>query len=188
MKEFVLLKRNDGADEDARLLGFQYAVDNNFLKADRSVLTGELQTLAKQSPNITLNVAGATPSKLELWTWAAVGLALQAAALIVIGLTVYLWKWQEEEENITTYGYPCFLSGSLAVIIGALGCSYVIDKRTKEITFRSTRDAPIWKVLQVQRACMVGDQHFQSCVIMSEPSDPVFRTSRLKAPHKSHWR
>lgn len=173
--------------ETAEKKGLIEAINGDFPPEDTHKI---VRRLMEQAPNITLNVPGITLSKFELWIWAAIGLAVQTAALIVPGLAVYLWKWQKGGDDIVTYGYPCFLSGSLAIIVGVLGCSYVIEKRTEELSFHFHRrgEALVRSILRVQKAGTVGDQHFQSYAIMNEPSDCILRTSRLKVEEEGNWR
>lgn len=198
MKDLVFLKSSNNAEEDDRILDLKDAVASRLLvdvqlrkldwKSQKQSIAKKLENLSTHVPNITLNVAGATISNLELWLWVAIGLALQTAALIVPGLTVYLWKWQKGEQDVATYGYPCLLSGSLAIIMGVLGCSYVIDKRTEETTFRPGEAGCIQNILRVQQACTVGDQRFQSYAIINEPSNCTLRISRLRDKHGAVWR
>lgn len=198
MRELIILENinehNQQASGDFHALDFETAVRRGHLAPVGYLRYKEIDKVLKklmgQAPNITLNVSGSTLSKFELWIWAAIGLAIQMAALIVPGLAIYLWKWQKDEDNIVTYGYPCFLSGSLAIIVGVLGCSYVIEQRTEEVIFqpKSHERGSIRCILRVQDACTVGDQHFQSYAIMSEPSDFTLRTSRFKSGHGGHWR
>lgn len=158
-----------------------------FYNKSRASEHNDPRKLVEQAPNISLNVSGATLSMTELWFWAIIGLVLQIAALVVPGLTVYLWKWQKVGEDTAAYGYPCFVSGSLAITFGILGCSYVIEKKTEETTYGSTSGC-VSHIMRVQKAGTVGDQHFQSYAIMNDESNVTIWTSRLKVEHGHPWR
>ena len=136
-----------------------------------------LDELNNAAPNLGLNVKNATASARELWFWATVGLVMQAAAVAIPGVATYFWRWEKAGLPVPPYGYPCFLIGTLMVIAGVAACGHVIEGITTEHRFTATPD--VKRVVRLQRACTVGDQHFSSCAIYNSQGDLDIRTSRL---------
>jgi hypothetical protein len=145
-----------------------------------------IELLANDAPNIALNVRNSTAPKWELWSWAAIGIMLQMAALVAPALSTYHWKWSKGGAPITAYGYPCFLVGSLLVIVGLIFCGHVIEGSTTEHEFAAAAqsDYPtplISQIVRLQKACTVSEQHFPSYAIFNTAGDWRIRTSRLNA-------
>ena len=137
--------------------------------------------LSDAAPNLALNVKNATAPIWELWLWAAVGVVLQTAALVFPGMLTYFWKLEKGGQQIAPYGYPCFIIGTVLVVIGVAACGHVIEGITTEHNFTADQgpDRQIQKVVRLQRACTVSDQHFSSYAIFNSHGDLKIRTSRL---------
>ena len=140
--------------------------------------TGLVDSLA---PNITLNVKGSVVSPIESWMSATVGVLVQGSVLTVSAFVVYSCRWQKSGRFVSGYGYPCFLIGTLGVAVGLILCSHVIEGSTTEKTFRPRLDSQMsnWRVLRLQRECIVSEQHFGSYCISNSEDDPHIRISRL---------
>lgn len=143
-----------------------------------------LGSLRDAAPNLALNVRNATAPAWELWTWAAVGVILQVIAVVVPGLATYHWQWTKAGTKVQNYGYPCFIIGTLLVVFGTMACGHVIEGVTTEHTFTATdweKEKGDVKILRLQRACTVSDQHFSSYAIFNNKDNHSIRTSRLNA-------
>ncbi|KAH7007323.1 hypothetical protein EDB80DRAFT_842607 [Ilyonectria destructans] len=92
---------------------------------------------------------------LNLWCWAAFGILLQALALAFPGVTTYYWKWDKAGDAVPNYGYPCFFLGTVA-----------------------GKDRGL-RIVKIQKACTVSDQHFSSYALFNEKDNQSIRTSRL---------
>lgn len=137
-----------------------------------------LNLLRNAAPNLALNVRDATAPAWELWTCAIVGVALQMIAAIIPGIATYHWKWTKAGVEVPGYGYPCFLIGTLLVVLGTMACGHVIEGVTTEHTFQAAEGKDV-QILQLQRACTVSDQNFSSCAIFNNKDNHSIRTSRL---------
>lgn len=86
---------------------------------------------------------------------------------------------------VAGYGYPCFLVGTLLVIVGILGCGHVIEGITTEYSFEPAHNSDL-QPLVLPRSVIVADQHFSSYAIFF-PSG--IRTSTLASdPKESYFR
>jgi len=141
-----------------------------------------LTELSEAAPNLALNVKNATAKPFELWVCATIGVALQVAAIVFPGLATYHWKLEKAGTPVPAYGYPCFLIGTLLVIIGVALCGHVIEGITTEHHFTAKIEGHgdiVKKVVRLQRSCTVSDQHFTSFAIQNSPDFLDVRTSRL---------
>jgi hypothetical protein len=211
MKDLIVVKRdvakaaqekNDneiGIEFLGRVLDIQSAVRNGFLVPDKKASSRylgwilksreqhdlspeELHKISNEPPSLTLNAQRPSVGPLELWIWVSCGLLLQLGVLAVPALTQYHWKWTEGGGPVAAYGYPCFLIGTLAVIVGLLGCSHIIEGTTTERRFRpGDGQDGITYVVRLQRSCTVSEQHFPSYAIFNPKSDKSIQTSRLNA-------
>ncbi|KAF7532962.1 hypothetical protein G7054_g7472 [Neopestalotiopsis clavispora] len=150
----------------------------------------DLDSLTNAAPNLTLNVRDATAGPRELWTWAAVGAILQIIAIVIPGIATYVWQWPKADVKVQSYGYPCFVIGTLLVVLGTMVCGHVIEGVTTEHNFTmrplsdlaprlSRSPAAKMQVVRLQRACTVSDQHFSSYAIFNDEDNHSIRTSRL---------
>ncbi|RYO88649.1 hypothetical protein DL763_005923 [Monosporascus cannonballus] len=163
--------RNDEASEDPLTQIFQARED--------SLEQIIVDSLNNAPPNLALNITNATASADELWRWAVLGILLQLVGLIIPGLTTYYWHWTKAGTPVQSYGYPCFLIGSVFVILGVLGCGHVIEGKTVEHEFDKGEKALQYRIIRLQGACTVSDQHFPSFAILNAVGDTTLRTSRL---------
>lgn len=109
--------------KDAYLDG--YLVDTR----GRKLSSDELEELG-EAPNLTLNAPGSTVSNVELWAWVLVGTVAQLSAVVFPGVMQYRWGWR-----VASYGYPCYLLGTVTLIAGLTLCSRTIEGSTTELNF-----------------------------------------------------
>lgn len=143
--------------------------------------TADLDALRDAAPNLALNVRNATAPSWELWCWAAFGILLQALALAFPSVTTYYWKWDKAGGAVPDYGYPCFFLGTVAVVAGMMACGHVIEGITTEHEFVATKEGKDrgLRIVKIQKACTVSDQHFSSYALFNEKDNQSIRTSRL---------
>lgn len=177
VRELVILDRSHQSRYRRRLFNLKDAVENGVLKCSEKVSTKELQELTEQPANIRLNVQKSTTSTRELWICAAFGTLAQGAAVAFPAVTVYRWKWLKGPRMVASYAYPCFSIGTLAITIGLILCSHVIEGSTKELTFMPTM--PVKHILRLQKSCTISDQDFSSYGIFNKCDQKSVRTSRL---------
>lgn len=165
--------------------------DPNQPRLPRGRDLADVDKLSSQAPNIALNVEGSTSSKTELWIWVIVGVLLQSVALVFPALTTYVWRFPKASSHVQGYAYPSFLIGTLAVILGTILCSHVIEGVTVERSFVARRTSHVptrVQVFRLQKACRVSDQTFTPYLILNAPGNEVIRTSRLQVTDSSFFR
>ncbi|KAK0634196.1 hypothetical protein B0T14DRAFT_87254 [Immersiella caudata] len=191
MKTLITTKTEDG---DIVVLDLAKAFSQGLLSshglragdASTAKLLGELSEAA---PNLALNVKNATATTWELWLWASVGVILQATAMAVPGVSTYFWQWEKAGVPVPQYGYPCFLVGTLMVIVGVIACGHVIEGITTEHYFsvQAKRGLAVDKIVRLQSSCTVSDQHFTSFAIYNSEDDLEIRVSRLNKPQEQNY-
>lgn len=129
------------------------------------------------TPNLTLNARNATMSVKEIWLWAFIGILLQAFAITFAGLATYHWGWGKAVN--TEYGYPCFVTGTILLILDMAMCGHIIEGVTTEYTIcESGSPSRRKKFFTLQQSMAIGDQRFPSCaVFFGNPKTPL-RVSR----------
>jgi len=132
------------------------------------------------APNLALNVSNTEATPRELWTWAAVGVALQAAAVMFPAVASYRLQWFKAESQVADYAYPCFVAGSFLIFAGILGCGHVIEGVTVKTALQFHESRPDCRAVWIQSACTVSDQHFSSCAILQSPNEGQIRMSRFE--------
>ncbi|KAL4862741.1 hypothetical protein BDV12DRAFT_39237 [Aspergillus spectabilis] len=135
--------------------------------------------LMQQAPNLTLNITKAIKSPLATWAFAALGIAIQLAVLVIASLVTYHWQLAENGYSVVQYGFPLFLIGSVLLCAGIFLCSYIIESITEETDFDLVEHKNDTRIVRIQCACTVGDQHFGSYAIMNEKGNTTLRTSRI---------
>ena len=152
-------------------------------KADDEMAMPLIKELASEAPNLALSVPATILGPRELWFWTIIGILLQSFTLLFPALATYYkpWKWPRKDVLVPQYAYGCFVAGTVAVIIGLLGCSHVIEGSTTEYTFKPTMEADekIQQIVRLQIACVVGSQQFKSFAILNYPDDMFVRRSHL---------
>lgn len=131
----------------------------------KSSFDKDLLKLSEEAPNITLNVEGVMPRKIELWLWVMFALGLQSTGLLFLALASYHWHWSKSSLPVKQYAYPCFYFGP--------------SKRSP---------SKILRILRIQRACTVSDQSFSPYLLFNSIGNKTIRTSRLEPTHISRFR
>ncbi|KAL8795906.1 MAG: hypothetical protein Q9195_001650 [Heterodermia aff. obscurata] len=143
----------------------------------------QIDELASEAPNLALSVPATILGPKELWFWAIIGILLQSFALLFPALATYYqpWKWPRKDVLVPGYAYPCFAAGTVAVIVGLLGCSHVVEGSTTEYTFKPMVETgeEIQQIVRLQMPCTVGSQQFKSFAILNYPNDMFVRRSHL---------
>lgn len=140
-----------------------------------------LNKLLESSPNIILNLPYAASSSRELWTFAVIGCTLQSIVLTLAALTTYHWEYNGGSKNLSQYGYPCFLTGTLVLFFGLMLCSYVIEASTTEdnLAISHAPEDSDYQIMRIQLSCVASEQRFSSFAIFNDDKDKTLRTSRL---------
>ncbi|KAK4196235.1 hypothetical protein QBC40DRAFT_314022 [Triangularia verruculosa] len=181
--KWLIIDRSNGELYDlqsAHKSGFISSQDKG---SDRDLID-TVGILNDAAPNLALNVRRATASRGELWLWAMIGTVLQVTAIVFPGVTTYRWAWVKAGAPIAPYGYPCFVVGTLLVVVGGMGCGHVIEGITTEHNFKPTGSRDLQSLI-LQRSVTVADQHFASYAIFSSS---WIRTSTLdNSPYESYF-
>ncbi|KAF2112232.1 hypothetical protein BDV96DRAFT_551207, partial [Lophiotrema nucula] len=177
-KEFILHYADSSKLE---VMDLADAYGNNILVESSGKPVGYIPlSLAEGDPNLTLNIPGATASTMELWLWVMCGMVMQLFVLAFPALTTYYWKWKKAASPTARYGFPCYLLGSLAIIAGLAMCSHTINGSTTEYDFiKDPKRSTPMKIIRIQRATIVGEQHYDSYLIAEADTRPRLRVSRL---------
>ena len=143
-----------------------------------------LQTLEKfgiEDPCIALNIQGAIITSREMRFWTIIGVIAQAFALAFPALATYHWKWTRKDRPIPSFAYLFFVSGTIAVILGLLGCAQIVEASTTKTTSQPTADGEkrIQRIIRFQRDCTVNGQHFPAFAILNVAENKLIRRSRL---------
>jgi hypothetical protein len=136
------------------------------------------EQLAKQPPNLILNVHGALPRSRDLQSFAVIGALIQLVAITIPAFITYHWRTPKATGPVDRYAYPTFLAGSCFLIAGIALCSYIIEATTVEQVFEPTGNHEVKTIFRLQLERTMGDQPFQTYVIVNEQEDNSIRTSR----------
>ena len=191
MKTLIVTK---SSDDTLSVLDLASAFESGLLSS-QSLPVGDAATakllseLSEAAPNLALNVKNATAPAWELWLYASVGVVLQTTAMAVPFLSTYFWQWDKGGAPVPQYGYPCFLIGTLLVILGVIACGHVIEGITTEHYFSAeAKDGVVVdKIVRLQRPCTVSDQHFTAFAIYNREDDSEIRFSRLNKPDERNY-
>lgn len=177
-----------------RLLNVRDAIKSDLIIGHHHHDPEELESINKTASSLSLNVQGTVIPKWEMWFWTIGGFVAYLFTLAFPGLATFYWKWTRKGgATVPVYAYWCFLSGSLALMIGLLACACVVKAATHQVTFwpqtRYGTQAPvIQQVIRLQLKCQVGSQDFPACVILNKSDNLVIRTSRLSRTFQSKSR
>ena len=117
-------------------------------------------------PCILLNYHSASGSRLELSVVAITGLVLQSVVVIFGALVTYQWKWTKAGAPVASYGYPMTAAGTLALTLGLILCSRVIEASTNEKVYKFPEEAPVARhIVWLQKAQTAADNVFRSAAI-----------------------
>jgi hypothetical protein len=120
------------------------------------------EQLAKQPPNLILNVHGTLPRSRDLRAFAAIGALIQLVAITIPAFMTYYWRKPKATGPVDGYAYPTFLAGSCFLIAGIALCSYIIEATTVEQVFEPTGNHEVKTIFRLQLERIMGDQPFQT--------------------------
>lgn len=129
------------------------------------------------APNISLNLHHPI-GRRELWAWAAVAILLQSGVLVYDALVAYKLKFKEGGNKVVRYAFPLTATGTLALVLGMLLCSYVIENSTVEEVYQV--EGAEARILWLQKKATVSDQSFDSYAIFVKEKSKNISTSRRR--------
>lgn len=130
----------------------------------------------RSAPNISLNIHSHV-AQHELYIVAIFGVLLQTTVLVYAYFSTYNSVWSHKlKSSPEAWAWYCTLTGTLGVVTGMLGCSYIIDKSTSEEKHLIARGEG--HILWLQRGETVNDQVFHSHAIFAKDKKSVIMTSR----------
>ncbi|KAF5544657.1 serine threonine phosphatase 6 regulatory ankyrin repeat subunit a [Fusarium mexicanum] len=150
-----------------------------------------------RSPNLQLN---ATPEtglnkvrRIELLAAVIAAVSLQISLLIIGGTTSTLVSGYASKP----WGLPCYLAGSILLVIGMVACSVAIERSTEEYTWQFSEDqissrqpgdpgpgrTGQFHLFWIQRTQRVSDQDFGSHVIYGGERNRIVTSSRCDDVH-----
>lgn len=150
-----------------------------------------------RSPNLQLNATPETGSKkvrrIELLAAVIAAVSLQTGLLIIAGTTSTLVSGYASKP----WGLPCYLTGSILLVIGMVACSVAIERSTEEYTWQFSEDqissrqpgdsgperTGQFHLFWVQRTQRVSDQDFGSHVIYGGEKNRIVTSSRCDDVH-----
>jgi hypothetical protein len=65
---------------------------------------------------------------------------------------------------------PVTVAGTLAVTTGVFICTFVVEARTRLTRWIPKEKSHSLRIMWLQKAQVLGDQHFQSCAIFADKS------------------
>ncbi|PGH17795.1 hypothetical protein AJ79_00936 [Helicocarpus griseus UAMH5409] len=164
--------------------------DSSASKATRNVKVLP-QVLVRSAPNLQLNQYSDKPSINHNDGWlfgaAATGIILQVGVLVIAGITVYHGPTKAAiGQKNDVYGFPFFLSGTVVLVFGMLLCSWVIERSTEEIFWKTNIDRDESCTDPTTRST----QNIKSSISTSSPGegrnskeDDLTKNQNLKFPH-----
>jgi hypothetical protein len=143
----------------------------------------EIKDIASETPNIALNVQGNTLHPGELWAWTLLGIALQSLTLAFPALATLSLQLATKGCCCTGICLQMLCSWHGAIVLGLLGCGYVIEASTTEYIFQLSKEesSKIEQIFRLQLECSVSSRYFPSCVIRNDESNMLIRKSRLNS-------
>lgn len=133
----------------------------------------ELDNLVNQrhtAPNISLNGGSIHLNEVRLVAFTA--LALQLGVIIFFFFTVYNIDLSQSisQDPIPDSALPITVAGTLAVTTGVFICTCVVEARTRLTQWIPKNNSHSLRIMWLQKAQVLGDQHFQSCAIFADKS------------------
>lgn len=128
----------------------------------------ELVTESHTAPNISLN--GGSIHVNEVRLVALTALALQLGVVVFFFLSVYNIELSQaiSSDPIPDSALPVTVAGTLAVTTGVFICTCVVEARTRLTRWIPKNINHSLRIMWLQKAQVLGDQHFQSCAIFAD--------------------
>ncbi|KAI9763305.1 MAG: hypothetical protein M1840_000787 [Geoglossum simile] len=149
----------------------------------------------EEAPNISLNLHGER-GVLELALYALIGIILQSRVLVYAGfVTFHPFSKTKLGGPRPTTGFSLQAVGTTFLVVGMALCSLVVEQSTEEK--RWTAKSPTMKanpsssgkrphVLWLQKKNFVGDQRFDSFLLVAKKECDEILTSRRPAKGNNH--
>lgn len=139
------------------------------------------------APNISLNARGEAASQNELWSVAILGTIIQSVVIAYWGLITKYEPWLATGKFLKggrptpQYAFPMTTVGTVAVVMGMLICSHVVDAATVEEKWKAKEDEEgKVRFAWLQKGQVVNDEHFDSYAIFCLNDKQTIMTSRVK--------
>ncbi|KAF4467552.1 ankyrin repeat [Fusarium albosuccineum] len=137
-----------------------------------------IRNTTAESPNISLNCHNQV-GRRGLRVVAVIATILQLGVLTFCGFATYYptMKYPKDDRPVQDYAFPCTATGTLTLVIGLLVCSHVIESSTEEARYKpgpGRKARMVW----LQKAQTVSDQHFGSYAIFPARDREIIMTSR----------
>lgn len=146
---------------------------NGMESLNRPILNG--------APSLTINVHNAISLSWQLLILVVVGIMVQLTAFVLSAIIVYSWSWTAGSEMISSYGFPCYLIGTMLLTLGLLGCARVIQHNSRVDELSPTTSSAKYQPFCVQKACTVDAKQFPPYAIFHPDGQPVIKMSRSNA-------
>lgn len=139
------------------------------------------------SPNLHLNATAERDSgkrrRVELLSAVLASLTLQIGLLVIAGTTsTFISKYEPKP-----WGLPCYITGSILLVIGMLACSVAIERSTEEYTWQlsnpDSRGSDQFRLFWIQCTQRLSDQDFGSHVIFGGERNRIVTSSRFEDVH-----
>lgn len=128
--------------------------------------------LFKSPPNLTLNTPDNKISEREIWGWVILAVSLQILTLVAPAVMMH-----RRSLHAPSYGYPCYVIGTVALNVGLTLCSYVIEASTTETDFVAAPEHSL-QIITVQVGTHSGENPVPSCVSICPPDNRRIRISQ----------
>ncbi|KAF4454210.1 ankyrin repeat protein [Fusarium austroafricanum] len=137
-----------------------------------------IRNTTAESPNISLNCHDQF-GRRGLRVVAVVATILQLGVLIFCGFATYYpsMKYPKDDKSVQNYAFPCMATGTLTLVLGLLVCSHVIESSTEEERYKPGPGRRV-RMVWLQKAQTVSDQHFGSFAIFPVEDRKIITTSR----------
>lgn len=133
------------------------------------------------APSLTVNVHNAISLSWQLLILVVLGIMVQLTAFVLSAIIVYSWSWTAGSEMISSYGFPCYLIGTMLLTLGLLGCARVIQHNSRVDELSPTTSSAKYQPFCVQKACTVDAKQFPPYAIFHPDGQPVIKMSRSNA-------
>jgi hypothetical protein len=149
----------------------------------------------EEAPNISLNLHG-DRGILELASYALFGIVLQVGVLVFAGFVTYHPYLKAKLGGPrATVGFPLLAAGTTFLVVGMALCSSVVEQSTEEKRWIASSSAmkanslsgikrP--RILWLQKRNFVGDQGFDSFLLVAKKECDEILTSRRRAKDNNH--
>jgi hypothetical protein len=135
-------------------------------------------------PNVSLNFVDTDRAikRGHLRVVALFGIILQSGVLVAEGVIKYYLRMVKDDSPISNAAFQICVIGTVLLILGMLGCSYIVEKSTVETRWTTTPKGKEFYIMWVQRAQDVNDQQFESFALFARGK----RTSILTSNPAQH--